>query len=684
MKGWLSPVLCPIAALGNALRQEIRLLGQTLGDHLLGLLLLGAFFLSFLAGQSSPPFHLDVGERPDELYLSGFYEPERVAGVSFRWSTGEGRLEIPALGTASYRLNLRLSASRPAHVPFPHLRLAGNGHLLLETTVEPTPQVYSLLLPAEALSSGNLALEWRSEAFSPGENDPRMLGVALDRLEVWRVGRPLAFLPPEVYLWSMATVLLAVLLARRLGWSRLGALGVGLACALALAAALAWARPLLAPGLAFFPLALACSYLLYALFRKPVGRLLVRWGVEMDGRTERALWSIVLFFLAVRLAGCLHPAMETWDLCFHFHRLLDVARGEPFFTIISGEWRGLQTLYLPSLYIVLAPLWAVFGGRLVLLHLSAVLLDTSSALLVAYFARRLLGRSSATWLAPFLYLTMPQSYIIFSWGIVANIFGQWLLLLLLAFLFSPFGRLSHRPALLLAAGLLTLGWLSHPGAVLLTVALLGGWIGIAALAGGLPRPAVGRWAGAALGTLLLVTALYYSHFAPTMWAALREMGQGSNLEQPRQGGILIRGPVIDPDLGLRAVEVSNGGEAFLAGAEELAAEARAYYDTWPLLLALAALPGLAWERRVPAVRLLGLAFTTALFFAIIGLAWNLYVRYMYFLLPFVALGAAWWLARWNRRGWAGRLTALLSGLYLLFLGLSFWAGHVLYYSAGCR
>ncbi len=678
------PLFRPIAALGNALYQEGRFLGRTLRDPLLGLLLLGTFLLFLLAGQSLPPFRLDVGERPDELYLSGFYEPEKAAGSSFRWSAGEGRLDIPFVGTVPLRLDLRLSASRPADVPPPHLRLVGNGHLLLETTVEPEPRVYSLLLPAEALFSGNLGLEWSSETFSPGESDPRTLGFALDRLEVWRIGRPLTLLPPEAYLWPLAAVLLAVLLARRLGWPRLVALGVGLACAPALAVALAWLRPFLAPGLPLFPLALACSYLLHALFRQPLGRLFARLGGELAFPVERALWSVVLFFLAVRLAGCLHPAMETWDLCFHFHRLQDVARGQPFFTITSGEWRGLQTLYLPSLYIVLAPLWAVFGGRLVPLYLAAILLDTSAALLVAYLARRLLGRGKATWLAPFLYLAVPQSYIIFSWGIVANIFGQWLLLLLLAFLFSPAGRLSCRPAHLLAAGFLALGWLSHPGTVLLTAALLGGWLGLSALAGGLPRPAVGRWVGAALGALLLVTALYYSYFVPTMWAALREMGQGSNLEQPRRGGILIRGPVIDPDLGLRAVEVSGGGEALLAGAEELAAEARAYYDTWPLLLALAALPGLAWERRAPVVRLLGLAFTTALFFAIIGLALNLYVRYMYFLLPFVALGAVWWPTRWNRQGWAGRLTTLLSGLYLLFLGLSFWADHILYYSAGCR
>ncbi len=681
-----SPIFRPIATLGNVLRREVHLLGQTLGDPFLGLLLLGTVLLTFLAGQAFPPFRLDVGEQPDEVYLSGFYEPEKAAGESFRWSTGEGRLDIPASGMVPLRLDLRLSAPRPAEVPPPRLSLAGNGHLLLETTVAPAPRIYSLLLPAEASSLGNLELRWRSETFSPGESDPRVLGFALDHLEIWRVGRPLVLLPPEVYLCSLATVFLAVLLARRLGWPRPGALGVGFVCALALAAALAWARPLLAPGLPFLPLALACSWLFHALLRRPFERCFVRLGGGLPLFAERALWSTALFFLAVRLAGCLHPAMETWDLCFHFHRLQDVARGEPFFTITSGEWRGLQTLYLPSFYVVLAPLWAVFGGRLVPLQVAAVLLDTSSALLVAYLSCRLLGRK-ATWPAAFLYLTMPQSSIIFSWGIVANIFGQWLFLLLLAFFFSPAGRLSRRPAWLLAAGLLTLVWLSHPGTVLLTAVLLGGLLFLARFfpeGQGLPRPAVGRWVGVALGALALVTALYYSHFAPTMWAALQEMGQGSNLEQPRHGGILIRGPVTDPDLGLRAVEVQGWGQAILAGAEEVAAEARAYYDVWPLLLALAALPGLAWQRRVPAVRLLGLAFTTALFFAMIGLVWNLYVRYMYFLLPFVALGGAWWPAHWSRRGLAGRLTALLTGLYLLFLGLSFWAGHVLYYSAGCR
>ena len=335
---------------------------------------------------------------------------------------------------------------------------------------------------------------------------------------------------------------------------------------------------------------------------------------------------------------------------------------------------------------MLAPFRAVFGGRLALLKVAGILLDTSSALLVAYIARRLLGRGQVAGLAALLYLTMPQSYIIFSWGIVANIFGQWLLLLVLALVVSPASPLERWRTWLVAAGLLIPATLAHPGTVLLTAALLGAFLLTVLLAplASWSRQAVWRWVGAGLVAAALAALLYYGHFAGTMWASFQQMGQGASMEQPSHGGILVRGPAEEPSLGLQAVEVGSRGEALLAGVRELAAEARAYYRTGPLLLALVAPLGFALERRPLAVRLAGLAFVVALFFAVVGLATNLYVRYMYFLLPFVAVGAAWWLARIAGKRWAGRAVAAAWGLYLFFLGLFLWGDWVLYYAAACR
>jgi hypothetical protein len=193
-----------------------------------------------------------------------------------------------------------------------------------------------------------------------------------------------------------------------------------------------------------------------------------------------------------------------------------------------------------------------------------------------------------------------------------------------------------------------------------------------------------RWIRAGLVAVLVTVLLYYSYFAKTMGDSIQAMLQGANAEEPSAGGILVVGPVIDRELGLVSVEVDSAQQAALAGVRELAAEARAYYHTWTLVLALAAPIGFALERRNLALRLVAIAFVIALLFGIIGLAVNLYVRYMYFLLPIVALGAAWWAGQLRRRSWAGRCLVLLGGLYLAVSGLWFWIDHVLYYSAGCR
>lgn len=674
-----------LAWLGTIFRREGLALWAGLRDPFFYGLLLFALLLAGLAFQEKRPFRLDVGSQPpDRVYLEGVHDVEHAGEMSFRWSRAETFLRIPGLGQTAYRLDLRMAAPRFGG-PAPRLRLESGSLVLVDTAVVPDMAIYSVLLPSEALPGGNVDLLLRSDTFTPA-GDPRQLGVVLERLEVRPAGTAPVVPSPEVLLWTALSAGLAVLLARRLGWGRWAALGAGAALALLLAGLLAWARPFWTPGLPFLPLGLAAAWAAVVLFQGSVHRLFVRGGAEVGTRTERLLWTVVAFFLTVRLLGVLHPALETWDLCFHYHRLESVLRGEPFFTIVSGEWRGLETLYLPSLYLLQAPFWVLFGGRLVPLKIAEVLLDTSAALGAAYIARRLLGRGVVAPLVALLYLTMPYSYLIFSWGIVSNAWGQWLIVALLVLLVSPAGRLQRWGTWLGAALLLTLTVLSHPGTVLLAGALLAGLLATALLSPlpALPRPAVLRWVLAGLAAVVLAVALYYAHFAGTMWNSLQQMAQGANLEQPAHGGILVRGQVIDADLGLVAVEVSGRRAAVVAGVQELAAEARAYYHTAPLLLAILAPLGLLGERRPLAIRLLAVALFVALAFAAIGLALNLYVRYMYFLLPFVAMGAAWWLARLGRRGRAGRAVAVLSGVGLLLTGLYFWGNHVLYYAAGCR
>lgn len=690
------------ARLGTALRREGSTLWASLRDPFLAGLLLLTLLLASLAFQGHRPFAIQAGQQPPDLvYLEGFYEAETADGQRFRWSRAEALLRISGLGQSPYRLDLKMAAPRFAHGPEPRLQVVVGSEILLDAAVGPAIQVYTLLVPPEALRGGNLELLLQSEVFTP-TGDPRQLGVVLQAVEIRPAGGPV--LPaPMVLLWSALIVLLVVLLARRLGWSRWVALGVGALGMLALAATLARARPLLAPGLPYLPLGLLCAWVAVVLFQGVVRHFFAWGGATIGPRTERLLWTVVAFFLAVRLAGMLHPAMETFDLCFHFNRMQEVMQGKLLLTIISREWGSQETLYLPSIYLLIAPFWVLLRGQLVPFKVAELLLDTSAALLTAYIACRLLGagaalapkrslekRSTGTVvpLAALFYLTMRQSYIIFSWGIVSNMLGQWLLLLVLALLVSPAGRLEKPRAWLGAAGLLFVAVLAHPGTVQLTGLLLAGFLVTVLLAPlrNWPRSAAWRWLLVGTVAVVLGVVLYYSHFVPTMANSLQQMGQSTEppCDLPDHGGIQICGPVVNPELGLYAVEVFSPAAAVVAGAQELAAEAQAYYFTGPLLLAVAALPGLAWERRNLALRLLGLAFWIALAYALVGLATNLYVRYMYFLAPFIAIGFAWWVARLARRGWAGRILALSSALLLILAGIAFWVQQVLYYAAGCR
>ncbi len=671
--------------LGNAARREGRTIWTSLRDPALGVLLPLAMLLFILAYQVVVPFSLQVGQQPDEVLLEGFNAPEESEGRTFRWSMGESWLHLTGMGQAMYRVDLLLSAFRPPDQPVPALRLLAGGQTLLETTAGPDRRVYSVLVPPEASRSGSLDLLLASDVFTP-TGDARHLGVALEQVQVLPVGRPVG--PAwDVMLWGGLAVLLTVLLVGQLGWPRWVRLGAGLAVALALAALLAWARPFLVPGLPFLPLGLSVAWAALVLLRGVVGSVFERGGAALSPRAERALWTVFTFFLAVRLAGYLYPAVQTWDLCFHYNRLVyDVAQGNVFFTIQSTEWGNQETFYLPSMHLLLVPFWGFFGGRLVPFKLAAVFLDTSAALFVAYIARRLLGQGRAAVLAALLYLALPLSYIIFSWGIVSNILGQWLLLLVLALLVSPAVRLSRARSWLTAAGLLIPSALSHPGAVQLMAVFLGLLLVVAWVVPlpQLQRPAAVRWIGAGLAVGILAVVIYYSFFVGTMLGSLQKMGQPQDDGEPPTEGILVRGPLLDADLGLRPVRVATWAEAVRAGIAEVAAEARAYYHGWPFYLALAALAGLALERRPLAVRIIGLAVLVALFFAVVGLATNLYVRYGYFLLPFVAIGAAWWLSRLPRLGRVGQVILSLVILILVSQGLLFWVQHILYYSAICQ
>ena len=75
------------ARLREALHREGRVLAAGLRDPILYVLLLLSLLLFVLVHQIPRPFALDIGRRPEEAYIAGFYAAEEGGGRSYRWSS---------------------------------------------------------------------------------------------------------------------------------------------------------------------------------------------------------------------------------------------------------------------------------------------------------------------------------------------------------------------------------------------------------------------------------------------------------------------------------------------------------------------------------------------------------------------------------------------------------------------
>ena len=112
------------------------------------------------------------------------------------------------------------------------------------------------------------------------------------------------------------------------------------------------------------------------------------------------------------------------------------------------------------------PLKWLLGDEALAVMLFTIGISTLGALLLFYIAKRILGDGRAGVLAGTLYLVMPMSMIIFSWGITTNIFAEFFTLLVLALLVGTYSNLRpNRPAFWIFAAVLFVGLLGHSAAV---------------------------------------------------------------------------------------------------------------------------------------------------------------------------------------------------------------------------
>lgn len=658
--------------------------------------------LVVLAYQVRPTYAIGIGAPTDSSLVRGFNTPEILPGEvrqPFRWSTADSYVTLRDVGRQDFSVIITVSGFRPEGQEAPRLYIDAGGKTLLDVTPAPRLTNYSFDVPREALNEGTLVLHLRSNTFvPPGDPNPRDLGVVVTGVKVSPGPNPDRFIePPLRVLASLvaASALLGIILLL-MGWGT-GIVGLGSSLIGLLGGWLlvsdrlwltsgrwyeAWVQSLLAAGVFAGLVAV-----IWIVFRRLE-------GVRRPVVERRWLLLLLVPAFAVRLAGQLHPLINIVDLGFHEHRFSTVQSGQLLFTIQSAEWGGHSTFYLPTVYVFMLPLQWLLNDDFLVIKLFTVGVGTLGAMLVYIIGRRALGDGRAGLIGAALYLAMPISVLPFSWGITSNLFGEFFALCALTVLLTNSRRMQpSRPGFWLFLASLLLALLSHPGVVQLTgtafglIALL--WL----LFSKRGTPGWSRWSGAwVMGALVLASALayvvYYGHFAADMLRTFDDIRR-ERAAQVKPGGLhlLVGGSVSDNSLGLIVQYAENRRDWLLLGLRGFWNEARAYYDTWPIVGAFLGL-WLLWPRRTKSspvaeerrrVVLAAAGWVGAvLLFAVVGWVLNLYVRYSLFALPVVAVGASVLLSRVWGRGWSGPLLACLLLAFFALQALNLWQYRITY------
>ncbi len=557
------------------------------------------------AYQYRPTTALGIGDSPhDTALVRDFNAQERQQGIDhgtrFRWTRGTSDILFPGIGGGAYGVDLILAGSIN---PAPDTRVLANGVEVATLPVAPGFQQYHVAVPAALMTHGSLTLTLSTAPFSP-RGDRRPLGVAVERVELHPLDRDLALPPRRIafLLWFAALCGgLAMLLA---GFSG----GVAFAAATTLAGGMAVLlivnRLFLTEDAGGVARAGVMVVVVAAAIRTLLPPLCRRCGLPTTARDTRWLAVIVAFALALRFAGVLHPGIIIGDLTFHLHRFADVAdRHMLLLPVESKEFGGNTILYVPTPYLVMLPLSWVIRDRTLMLLLFALGIDAARFCLLWFVARRATGDLRVANLTILTMALMPVGWIVYSWGIFANIFAEGMLTILFALLILGYDKLDGPRrwrwcALFGAVICLTL--LSHYGVFVLTTLTVTLYL-LARIVQNMRRRerpwarGVAPFTVAAVTAAVVAFALFYRIPAQDLLAGrhLASVEKEATNVQAAPATRLYRtgGATPDDRNGLPAVTTPHLAVALAREAWEISF---AFYRVWPIILCVA---GVAILRR---------------------------------------------------------------------------------------
>ncbi len=451
--------------------------------------LVAIFFIAVtsygLAFQTRPSYKIDVGDRLDQPFISGFNtrepsEKDRLDpakkwnGVSFRWSRDESYVDFPGIGSQPVTVTIRFNNAANPNNPAITVMINDQHPVVLPTPPKDGGWIeQSLFVPGEWFRDGHLHLRFKSTSFRP-PSDPRDLGVAVDwvRVDPAELGKSAFIRPPDGdFLPLVFTAVLGVLIFISIGVPAVWALTGGVAIVGGLTYWLLNDRlNLTALMEQDFIRILFFMWVVAYLAAEFVPRLFRKLGVPTSRNEGAILALLFLMQFVVLYFFQLHPQFISSDVGLNIHRLVDVIGGKWVFTEGLPKNRGAAP-YPPGFYFFLWPFTFFSGVKDLflgnLIELVNSILTATGVFMVFYLASLLrlpayhlaprkdsslrlalvptlqTGTNWAALIAAAFYAINRYQFQIFSQGNHANLFGVWTFLVFLCVISGTLDFMRH-------------------------------------------------------------------------------------------------------------------------------------------------------------------------------------------------------------------------------------------------
>jgi hypothetical protein len=473
-----------------------------------------AVVVSFAASRVRGPVIVGMDAELPRRVMAGFYPPEREGDLSFAWTSSRAELVLAGLARdRAWACSARLRANR---ITPPRLDILVDG---LPAVSREAPidfeNVGFALTPRASRADTRISFAV-NPAIVPGPQDPRPLGVQVDRISCAPSdGRGLP-LPSSARTAAIAVPAVFALVSALTGAAAAAALVLGVAVAIAQSV------PLNTGIAAFSPFVETMTRLSIWI------PLLTLLATQLAGAARRrGLTPFTAFFacaasaaLYVQLLGLLHPSKLPIDVVFQAHRFDTVLAGHYFFT--QPMPGGVRFPYAIGLYLFAAPWARLTSDHALLLRIVVAVSDAVSYVLLFWLVIRAWRDRIAAAATLMLAFTVPITFEVIGNANLTNEFGHAasIAALVIAALL-PGSRRPRLHALVLTA-VCTLALVSHVSTfALLAATLLALAVFEWVVGGEQMRRAARTLLIVAVASSAIAVAGYYGHFMDVYKDALR-------------------------------------------------------------------------------------------------------------------------------------------------------------------